>query len=763
MAHILKYLKFATLVLVILAVLAVVTHFYRESIALRLANSALSGQGITATELSIQTLSTDYVRLSQLVLEQDNGTRYRVSGLEFPVSFPSLRAEKISIEHLVMLPAESNAAPAPLARSLQAFLRLPDIVPNTEVTVSRFTMPGTPPVEDILWRSGNLRQHFAFSIHPVDVIVDVERVDDDKYQLDLRAAVGGVPGAFFLKLTTRRSDSGFSIDGLSAINLSPWLPLLKSIGILPAEIVSFGAELGGPVTIVLDDDETRPVSAAMQLSVENKFIIEYEDGAGNVTRTRISVSDPLQVNVEYPTLDWTAGTTRVDAIIEADAIGDIPVQLGDLECRSGIRCEAQVSLVSGPIDLNAMSIASVIISPSLARLIVDDTGWRSEIDQLNLTIDSLTDREALVASLPVTLNKIRMRGDGTNIDAEVSIEANTATLSRDGVGIVAPGMNGKISLTDGTVAASLELSDIEGAMLAQVDASHRLATGTGMIAVRNAVLNFDRRNLSGHVLKWPFAWDVVSGTLTTNLELSWQTGDTGTQYQGSMTQTADALAGAYNDIVFTGLATALAAQLDSAGGVAFSPSSIEVALLDVGVPVEQITADFALNIGEKAVQIQNLSMSVLGGQLVTEPFRFGMQEEINDIILRPQSIQLQFMLDIAEFEDISLSGSLSGVLPVTISNERITMQNGRLESDPPGGVIRYSAGGDTQDATVIDSDIGLVSRALANFEFDSLTADVDYTKSGDLKLQMILARVSPDMDANQPIILNLDVENDRTQ
>ena len=156
-----------------------------------------------------------------------------------------------------------------------------------------------------------------------------------------------------------------------------------------------------------------------------------------------------------------------------------------------------------------MSIASVIISPSLAQLIIDDTGWRSDVDQLNLTIDSLTDREALIASLPVTLSKIRIRGDGTNIDAEVSIEANTATLSRDGVGIVAPGMKGKISLTDGIVAAFLELSDNEGAMLAQIDASHRFATGNGMIAVRNAVLNFDRRNLSGHVLKWPFAWDVV--------------------------------------------------------------------------------------------------------------------------------------------------------------------------------------------------------------------------------------------------------------
>jgi hypothetical protein len=93
----------------------------------------------------------------------------------------------------------------------------------------------------------------------------------------------------------------------------------------------------------------------------------------------------------------------------------------------------------------------------------------------------------------------------------------------------------------------------------------------------------------------------------------------------------------------------------------------------------------------------------------------------------------------------------------------ITITNGRLENDPPGGVIRYLPGVSTEDVADPDSGIGLVSRALANFQFDSLTSDVNYTENGDLMLQMKLTGVNPDMDANQPVILNLGVENNIPQ
>ena len=110
-----KYLKYAAVVLIVLAIIAAVIHSYRESITLDFANSALREQGITVTELSIETLGADYIRLSYVVLEQDDGTRYEVSGLSFPLSFPSMRPATISIENLALTPAPADGAPLPLA------------------------------------------------------------------------------------------------------------------------------------------------------------------------------------------------------------------------------------------------------------------------------------------------------------------------------------------------------------------------------------------------------------------------------------------------------------------------------------------------------------------------------------------------------------------------------------------------------------------------------------------------------------------------
>jgi hypothetical protein len=110
-----------------------------------------------------------------------------------------------------------------------------------------------------------------------------------------------------------------------------------------------------------------------------------------------------------------------------------------------------------------------------------------------------------------------------------------------------------------------------------------------------------------------------------------------------------------------------------------------------------------------------------------------------------------------------MTGAVSGVLPVTISGNNITIEDGRLESDSSGGVIRYHSGDAPLDAVASESGINIVTRALSNFEFDSLTSDVDFTKAGDLKLQMRLTGINPDMDATQPIILNLGVENNVPQ
>ena len=71
------------------------------------------------------------------------------------------------------------------------------------------------------------------------------------------------------------------------------------------------------------------------------------------------------------------------------------------------------------------------------------------------------------------------------------------------------------------------------------------------------------------------------------------------------------------------------------------------------------------------------------------------------------------------------------------------------------GEIRYKAGGAGMD----DSVLGVATRALSNFEFDSLSSEVTYSERGDLLLGVRLEGVNPNLDPNQPVVLNLNVEN----
>ena len=67
------------------------------------------------------------------------------------------------------------------------------------------------------------------------------------------------------------------------------------------------------------------------------------------------------------------------------------------------------------------------------------------------------------------------------------------------------------------------------------------------------------------------------------------------------------------------------------------------------------------------------------------------------------------------------------------------------------------------DRKEMQSNLGIVTRTLNNFEFDVLTSDVDYNEQGDLKLQMRLTGTNPDVDPLQPVVLNLGIENNVPQ
>ena len=104
---------------------------------------------------------------------------------------------------------------------------------------------------------------------------------------------------------------------------------------------------------------------------------------------------------------------------------------------------------------------------------------------------------------------------------------------------------------------------------------------------------------------------------------------------------------------------------------------------------------------------------------------------------------------------------MSDALPIAIADDGISIEAGTLNGEEPGGVIRYLGGSDLDDGEI--SGLGLATAALSNFEYDSLTTEVNYNKAGDLKLQVQIKGRNPELDDGRPIVLNLGVENNVPQ
>jgi len=318
-----------------------------------------------------------------------------------------------------------------------------------------------------------------------------------------------------------------------------------------------------------------------------------------------------------------------------------------------------------------------------------------------------------------------------------------------------PDLEGTWQLANEDFSATAKLSTTDDAVQAQMQLTHNLTTGRGAVEIQDASLDFSLRHLSRTLSPAPENWDINAGRASLGAALSWFATDHGYQVTGSSEVRLDDISGYKNDIALTGLFTALNVKLDTQSGHEFQPSTLSLDLLEVGLPLAEITADFQIGAELSSVQVGALSMQVLGGSVRADPFRYEMDASVNELLLRIESVQLSSMKLLEKFDRIELEGSVSGVLPIRIIGDLITIDKGRLENDDAGGFIRYKAGGAGTD----DSVLGVATRALSNFEFDSLSSEVTYSEGGDLLLGVRFEGVNPDLDPSQPVILNLNVEN----
>ena len=794
-----KIRKYIVVFLVLIAIAGVSIYLYRDSIARNVANSVLKNSDLSVTGLSISTIGANNINFEELVLEWSSGSRIRITGIVLPTKIRDTQPRLLKISEVELIPAGESDQPPPIAAILASILELPKNVPYSTVQVSRVTTEGLPPLTDVSWESTDAGQLLRFGIGSFALTAGIEPVNTSEHRVSITATTPDGVVAMALALAVEREDRQFIVSGQSTTRTAPLLPVMHAVGMMPAKIASVDTLLWGAVNTSIADDPAEPVRVEATLESDGEMSLEYEIEDQSLMQIRVLTHGPTVTMVEYPSLDWRAQVESGEMKVSTASIQDFPLSVTSLSCQAGIVCSLQANVTASNLSLGGLVIATANISAPMtisigeqtrvqlaesmaanflgvskqemtadsieltrfagATFDVDEDGWRGQSDEAHVQIDGIAAAPGLSGSLATTLSSVAIGDSGDTITSTFYTDAAAMRLAVADLEWSVPDIAGTWKIVEDSLSVMATVSSADDAIQGKLELNHDLNTSKGEMRLSDAIIDLASRSLSKFIFPTPKTWDASAGRLLLDADLNWISIDDNYGVTGSVQVGLDAVAAFHGDTALTGLSTKLSATIDTRNGHAFEPATLSLDLLDVGLPISEITADFEIDADLTSVQVDAVSMGILGGSLRADPFNYSLAATANAILLRIDSVQLSLMKALAEFESIDIEGSVSGVLPVTIAGDQITISQGRLESDEPGGSIRYLAG----DAGADDSQLGLETRALSDFEFESLTSDVTYTEDGDLLLAMRLEGVNPKMDPTQPVILNLNVENNVPQ
>ncbi len=793
--------KYVVITASIVAILAAIAWFLRDYLIERVSNPLLAEYGITVTDVSLDALATDDASISYLELVHEKGTTIAIENLTLPISARSdprtFTASRVS----VITATRSDGALVEVAELIRQFLSLPDTLANSAVRVAEFSVADYPTVRDVQWDIREDEQHLRGTVESISMSLQTTRKDAAEHTVAFSVAPGSAPApGRAIVAALQLGDENISLMGASSIDLPHWAPLASLAGIIPSdvELVSGTARLDFAANVPVDATQTPTLSAS--LAPTSSLQLGFTTSPGDSATIVVESADALEIAATFPGLDWSLQLQAASLVVSYGDWQKIPLSLSRVSCLAEPACSmtAKVSIDDAALPIGRvrqLKLAStatvsfpetgphVDVQPgatlglsglrtaagtanriegkfaSGATLSLVEAGWRFTNESLDLEIETMALSDEIAVSMPMYLETIL----ASELDGALAFNAGVYTPSMQAyVGerrLALPGFKGKAAVEGSEL--GVDLSTVGLHREGTISATHYLDTRIGKVELENAVVSFDSVNLSSRVSPWSVKSDLVSGTVSLEFSARWKPDNSRLAINAQAALDAAELAGYYEDTAFTGGSTQITASYQDGTGFTTERSSVSVALVETGLPVEDLSADYLLDLNAMSVDVENLSMSAVGGVINADPFSFHTDGDSNTLTLRAESIDLSELLSLQELEAIEVSGSVGATLPVTIEDGTVTIVNGSLTGEPAGGVIRYTPG--TPSDLSDTSSIGFATRVLSNFEFDTLTSDVNLTRDGDLNLKLKLTGRNPDLDEKRPVVLNLGVENNIPQ
>ena len=233
---------------------------------------------------------------------------------------------------------------------------------------------------------------------------------------------------------------------------------------------------------------------------------------------------------------------------------------------------------------------------------------------------------------------------------------------------------------------------------------------------------------------------------------------TGSSLGGSMLLRLRDLSGYIAETAFIDLDTDVEFELASDFGLRNArPLEASLARVDAGLPLEDLHWNYSFDSADGVLEIRQLQATLLGGTvnlpvLLLDRRQFESTRPPLALNLVLSDVDLTEVTGLANYDDLAVTGRVSGYLPVRIEPDGIRIEDGLIGALQPGGTIRY-----TPQQPASDPRMQTVNELLSDYRFETLNSHVQLDESGDLHLQTEITGTNPTVNPGQPINLNVNI------
>jgi len=242
--------------------------------------------------------------------------------------------------------------------------------------------------------------------------------------------------------------------------------------------------------------------------------------------------------------------------------------------------------------------------------------------------------------------------------------------------------------------------------------------------------------------------DVLHGLVAGRYQYQWEA----ERDRTALEMTAGSMDANIDEMEIRGLAVKLGNRGDTLDRLDFTAAAPTLKLA-AGAVAENL--NLRVQWSPPELVIDEARLTLLGGDIAVQPIALDLGDERFEFFADIDALSLERVMSLLELETTELTGEVSGPVRVIYSKDGgIEINKGSLHSLRPG-VLRLRLGPETTMAAQLDN---IALRALRDFRYDELNADVTYMPDGEYLITARVVGSNPDVLDGHLIALNPSIQ-----